>query len=90
MTFTPLSEKEDHIARKIVDAAYAVHKTLGPGLLEKVYEVCFCHELSKREVQYQRQVDIPIIYDGITFNEGLRLDVLVEELIICKRKRWTR
>ena len=86
MTFTPLSEKEEHIARKIVDAAYAVHKTLGPGLLEKVYEVCFCHELSKREVQYQRQVDIPIIYDGITFNEGLRLDVLVEELIICELK----
>jgi len=86
MTFTPLSEKEEHIARKIVDAAYAVYKTLGPGLLEKVYEVCFCHELSKREVQYQRQVDIPIIYDGITFNEGLRLDVLVEELIICELK----
>jgi len=86
MTFTHLSEKEEHIARKIVDAAYAVHKTLGPGLLEKVYEVCFCHELSKREVQYQRQVDIPIIYDGITFNEGLRLDVLVEELIICELK----
>jgi len=63
-----------------------VHKTLGPGLLEKVYEVCFCHELSKRELKYQRQVDIPIIYDGITFNEGLRLDVLVEELIICELK----
>ncbi|MBW1613170.1 MAG: GxxExxY protein [Deltaproteobacteria bacterium] len=63
MTFNPLSEKEERIARKIVDAAYAVHKTLGPGLLEKVYEVCFCHELSKREVQYQRQVGIPIIYD---------------------------
>jgi len=55
-------------------------------LLEKVYEVCFCHELSKRELKYQRQVDIPIIYDGITFNEGLRLDVLVEEIIICELK----
>jgi len=55
-------------------------------LLEKVYEVCFCHEISKRRLKYQRQVDIPIIYDGITFNEGLRLDVLVEELIICELK----
>jgi GxxExxY protein len=55
-------------------------------LLEKVYEVCFCHELSKRGLQNKRQVDIPIIYDGITFNEGLRLDVLVEELIICELK----
>ena len=85
MNFTPLSKKEESIARK-VDAAYAVHKILGPGLLEKVYEVCFCHELSKRGLEYQRQVDIPIIYDGITFNEGLRLDVLVEELIICELK----
>ena len=86
MSFTPLSKKEEHIARKIVDAAYAVHKTLGPGLLEKVYEVCFCHSLSRRGLKYQRQVDIPIIYDGITFNEGLVLDVLVEEIITCELK----
>jgi GxxExxY protein len=86
MNFKPLSKKEESIAGKIVDAAYTVHKILGPGLLEKVYEVCFCHELSKRGLQNKRQVDIPIIYDGITFNEGLRLDVLVEELIICELK----
>jgi len=54
MIFTLLSEKEERIARKIVDAVYAVHKTPGPGLLEKVYEVCFCHELSKRGLEYQR------------------------------------
>ena len=86
MDFTPLSKKEERIAGKIVDAAYAVHTTLGPGLLEKVYEVCLCHELSKRGLKYERQVDIPIVYDGITFNEGLRLDVLVEGLIICELK----
>ena len=86
MNFNPLSEKEESIAKRVVDAAYAVHKKLGPGLLEKVYEVCFCHELSKRGVKYQRQVDIPIVYDDITFDEGLRLDVLVEELIICELK----
>ena len=86
MNFTPLSEKEECIARKIVDAAYAVHKTLGPGLLEKVYEVCFCHELTKRNLKNQRQVNIPIVYDLIVFNEGLRLDVLVEELVICELK----
>ncbi|MCK4640090.1 MAG: GxxExxY protein [Candidatus Marinimicrobia bacterium] len=80
MSFKPLSEKEEFIAKKIVDAAYTVHKKLGPGLLEKVYEICFCHELSKRGLKYQRQVDIPIIYDGIIFNEGLRADVLVEKL----------
>ena len=48
MKYNPLSEREEIIAKKIVDAAYAVHKRLGPGLLEKVYEVCFCYELSKR------------------------------------------
>ena len=64
MSYKPLSKSEEAIAKLIVDAAFAVHKGLGSGLLEKVYEVCFCHELSKRELKYQRQVDIPIIYDG--------------------------
>jgi GxxExxY protein len=86
MNFKPLSKKEESIAKKIVYAAYTVHKTLGPGLLEKVYEVCFCHELSKRKLKHQRQVDIPIVYDGMIFDEGLRLDVLVENLIICELK----
>ena len=86
MNFKPLSKREESIAKKIVDAAYTVHKILGPGLLEKVYEVCFCHELSKQGLKYQRQVDIPIVYDGMVFDEGLRLDVLVEELIICELK----
>ena len=86
MSFKALSEREESIAQKIVDSAYTVHKKLGPGLLERVYEVCFCHELSKRGLKYQRQVDIPVVYDGIVFDEGLRLDVLVEELIICELK----
>lgn len=86
MVYKRLSEKEENIASKIVDSAYAVHDALGPGLLEKVYEACFCYELSKRGVQFLRQVDVPIVYDGIKFEEGLRLDVLVEELIICELK----
>ena len=86
MDFKPLSKREEVIAQKIVDAAYIVHKQLGPGLLERVYEVCFCHELSKRELKYQRQVGIPIEYDGIVFDEGLRIDVLVEDSIICELK----
>jgi GxxExxY protein len=86
MRFEPLSEREESIAKKIVDAAYVVHKTLGPGLLERIYEVCFCHELTKRGIEYRRQVDLPIVYNGIAFDEGLRLDVFVEELIICELK----
>jgi len=86
MEFQETSEREEAVATEIVDAAYSVHKALGPGLLEKIYEVCFCHELTKRKLAFQRQVDIPIEYDGLTFDEGLRLDVIVEGLIICEIK----
>ncbi len=86
MKFKPLSKREENIAKKIVDAAYSVHKKLGPGLLERVYEVCFCHELTQRKLLFQRQVEIPIIYDGLELEDGLRLDVLVENLIICELK----
>ena len=80
------SEREEQVARAIVDAAYAVHSALGPGLLENIYEVCFCHELAKRELSYRRQVVVPITYDGITFDEGFRVDVLVEDMVICELK----
>ena len=59
---------------------------IGPGLLEKVYEVCFCHELNKSNLNFQRQVDIPITYDNLIFDEGLRLDVWVEKSVICELK----
>jgi len=84
--FKEVSEKEDLIAKKVVDAAFKVHKALGPGLLEKVYEACFCHELSKAGLSFQQQLNIPIRYDGIEFDEGLRIDVMVENLIICELK----
>jgi GxxExxY protein len=86
LSFHKVTGIEESIAHNIVDAAYAVHKALGPGLLERIYEVCFCHELEKRGLRFLRQVDIPIVYDGMTFNEGLRLDVLVEDLVICELK----
>jgi GxxExxY protein len=86
MNYSPLTEKEEVIAKMIVEAAYQVHKKLGPGLVEKVYEACFCHELSKQGADHQRQVVVPIDYDGISFDEGLRLDVLVGNLVICELK----
>ncbi|MBN9351121.1 MAG: GxxExxY protein [Chitinophagaceae bacterium] len=63
-----------------------VHKELGPGLLERVYEVCFCHILRKNGFDAIRQIDIPIHFDGMFFEEGLRLDVLVNDLVICELK----
>ncbi|MEZ5034181.1 MAG: GxxExxY protein [Chitinophagaceae bacterium] len=81
-----LSENEEYLCAEIVDSAFQVHKELGPGLLEKIYEICLCHELSKKNIEYQRQVELPIIYDGIKFDEGLRMDILVNEIIICEIK----
>ena len=81
-----LTRDEEFLSKEIVDCAYKVHKQLGPGLLEKIYERCFCYELDKKEIPYQRQLKIPIIYDGLEFDEGLQLDVLVAETIICEFK----
>jgi GxxExxY protein len=81
-----LSSEEEKIGKQIVNAAYTIHKALGPGLLEKVYEVCLCHELRKSGLNVERQLDIPIVYDGIIFNEGLRLDLLVENRVIIELK----
>lgn len=81
-----LTRKEQHLSREIVDCAFRVHKSLGPGLLEKIYEVCVCHELAKKGISYLRQLYLPIHYDGLTFDEGLRMDIFVEDLIICELK----
>jgi GxxExxY protein len=86
MTFQPVSEKEDRIAKAIVDSAFAVHPVPGPGLLKSIYETCFCHDLGKKKLSYRRQAPAPILYDGIRFSEGLRLDVLVDETVICELK----
>jgi GxxExxY protein len=86
MTFKPLSIQEEEIGRAVINAAFKIHKELGPGLLERVYEVCLAHELQKTDLLVARQVTIPIVYDGITFEEGLRLDLLVENLVICEIK----
>ena len=84
--FIQLSDKEEDIGKKLVNAAYNVHKALGPGLLERVYEVCIAYELKKIGLAVRRQVDIPIVYNNITFNEGLRLDLLIEDQVICEIK----
>jgi len=84
--YKEVTEEEDRIGREIVNAAFQVHKELGPGLLEKVYEVCFCHILKQKGFDIRRQIDIPIVFDGIIFAEGLRLDVMVNDLVICELK----
>ena len=82
--FLPLSLEEEKVGKAIVDKVYKVHKTLGPGLLEKVYEVCFCHLLAQKGYNVLRQLDIPMVFEDIVFDEGLRLDVLVNDLVVCE------
>jgi GxxExxY protein len=84
--FSPLTEKEENAATKIVQSAFEVHRTIGPGLLESIYETCFCHELSKKGVEFKKQVTIPIKYDNLSFESALRLDVIVEGCVICEIK----
>jgi GxxExxY protein len=80
--YAKLSEKEEYLARQIVDIAINIHKELGPGLLESVYAKCFYYELFNRSINYEKQKDVPIIYQSLIIDEGLRLDLLVEDLII--------
>jgi GxxExxY protein len=81
-----LSERTEEIGKIVVNSAFKVHKQLGPGLLERVYEVCLAHEITKAGLDVKRQVNIPIFYDGIEFAEGLRLDLLIEDSIIIEIK----
>jgi GxxExxY protein len=77
---------ENEIATQVVDAAYHIHKRLGPGLLESVYEVILAHELKKRGLKTARQVAVPIVYDSLEFEEGFRADVIVEDNVIVELK----
>jgi GxxExxY protein len=78
--------REDEIVAGMVDAAFQVHKKLGPGLLESIYETCLAYELTRRGFKVERQLSVPIVYDNLTFDEGFRLDLLVEDCIICELK----
>jgi iron complex transport system substrate-binding protein len=76
----------NEITGQIVDAAYKIHLQLGPGLLETVYEVTLAHELRKRGFRVRRQVPVPIEFEGLRFDEGFRMDLLVEESVVVEIK----
>jgi len=80
----------DEIGKQIVDAAYEVHKTLGPGLLESAYEACLKHELTLRGIRFVSQKEVPLIYKGIRVDVAYRLDLLVEDVIIVEIKSTDR
>lgn len=81
-----MDEHIEKLAKQIVDIAFQIHIQLGPGLLESVYERVFCYELSERKIPYKRQQNVPIVYNEIEFEDGLKLDIIVDDLIIIELK----
>ncbi len=77
---------ENEIGTIVVESSIEVHRQLGPGLLESVYEICLAHELRERGLQVARQVPIPIRYKEIEFDEGFRADIFVNDLVLLELK----
>lgn len=78
--------KENDVGTCIIEAAIAVHRALGPGLLETVYEAVLAREVQDRGLKVARQVGVPIVYKDIRFEEGFRADLIVEDLVIVELK----
>ncbi len=86
----PIPATLNEVSGQVVDAAFAVHRELGPGLLESVYESCLCHELTLRKIDFRSQVALPVRYKGLKLEGGLRLDLLVAESVIVELKSVQR
>ena len=78
--------RENEIGKKVVDAAIEVHRHLGPGLLESVYEVALAHELRLRGLSIDAQISIGVNYKGVKFEQGFRADLIVEKIVILELK----
>ncbi|HUU28875.1 MAG TPA: GxxExxY protein [archaeon] len=86
----PIPPEVNLVARQIVDAAFCVHSSLGPGLLESVYENCLSYEVKKRKLRISQQLSLAVLYNGQQLDSGLRLDFLVEECVIVELKAVER
>lgn len=82
----PLPSEVNKVSGEVINGAFRVHKALGPGLLESVYEVCLHHELSMRGLQVERQLTLPVVYGDVRLDGGLRLDMLVEKSVVVEIK----
>lgn len=77
---------ENEVGERVLGCALKVHKALGPGLLESAYEACLAHELGKANLEFKRQLTLPLTYDGVTIETGYRLDLLVADLVVVEMK----
>src|SRR5690349_7178957 len=80
----------EELTKEIIGAAIEVHKAIGPGLLEGVYEECLCHELKLRNLSFERQLLVPVMYKGVSLDCGYRLDILVDQTVILELKSVDR
>ena len=86
MDYEPVSDELECIGKEIVDSAYRVHKELGPGLLESVYEECMVYDLQRKGLKVARQVALPIEFNGHMLQNKLRIDMLVEDQVVVENK----
>ena len=84
--YTKLNERENWLAAEIVDISICIHKAMGPGLLESIYEKCFCYELMKRNIAFEKQKTVPLLYDKLVIDDALRIDILVDKLVVVELK----
>lgn len=78
--------EDNELGERILGCALTVHKALGPGLLESAYETCLAHELGKAGLDYERQLTLPVVYDGLLIDAGYRLDLLVGRRVVVEVK----
>jgi GxxExxY protein len=76
----------EKLTEQVIGAAIEVHRELGPGLMESVYEECLCHELHLRGLQFERQVLLPVRYKGVGLDCGYRIDLVVEDALVLELK----
>jgi len=77
---------ENELSKIIVDCCFKVHKKLGPGLLESVYEEVLFYELNKNNLRCERQVEVPVVYENVEMNIGFKADIIVEDKVIIELK----
>lgn len=77
---------EDEIGKRVVDGALQIHRAVGSGLLETVYEAILAYELRRKGLQVERQIAVPLTYEGLKFDEGFRVDLMIENKVIVELK----
>ena len=81
-----MNQERDPLTEAVIGAAIEVHRVLGPGLLESVYERCLCHELKLRGVEHQRQTPLPVVYKGVPIDAELYMDIVVQNELVLELK----